>query len=120
MSDESVERTLGKLLANVEALSEKFDSFEEKSDESRAGMHERMDKIIDRVGALETANAVITSDIETVKKDISDIKPVTDDVKRWRLMGMGALGVTGIAFAALGVSFSDAIKRIIAALAGHG
>lgn len=40
------------------------------------------------------------------------MKPVADDVKRWKLMGIGALGVTGIAAMALGVSFGEAIRRI--------
>ena len=42
--------------------------------------------------------------------DVAEMKPVTDDVRRWKLMGIGALGVTGIAAMALGVSFAEAIR----------
>ncbi|OHV84135.1 hypothetical protein LCM4573_00010 [Rhizobium sp. LCM 4573] len=48
-----------------------------------------------------------------------EMKPVTEDVKRWKLMGMGALGMMGIAGIALGVSFADALKRIAGLLMGR-
>ncbi len=37
------------------------------------------------------------------------MKPVTDEVGRWKLMGMGALGVIGIGALAAGVTFAEAI-----------
>ncbi|NKJ03489.1 hypothetical protein FHT29_000434 [Rhizobium sp. SG741] len=70
-----------------------------------------MDETIDRIGKLETT-------IVTVQEDISEMKPVTDDVKRWKLMGLGALGMIGIAGIALGVSFADALKRIALVVLG--
>src|SRR5690606_28761843 len=85
---------------------------EEKSDVSRASMHRRMDEAVERIGDLEGS-------ISSVQKDVTDMKPVTDDVKRWKLMGMGALGVIGIAGVAFGVSFADALKRIAALLVGR-
>lgn len=45
---------------------------------------------------------------------------MTDDVRRWKLMGIGALGVTGIAAMALGVSFAEAIRRIADVIVGRG
>lgn len=39
------------------------------------------------------------------------MKPVTDDVNRWKLMGIGALGVIGIG-GMVGVIFADALRRI--------
>ncbi|MBB3458336.1 acyl carrier protein phosphodiesterase [Rhizobium sp. BK313] len=55
---------------------------EEKSDVSRASMHRRIDEMVDRVIKVETSMA-------TVQDDISEMRPVTDDVKRWKLMGLG-------------------------------
>jgi hypothetical protein len=46
------------------------------------------------------------------------MKPVTDDVKRWKVMGLGALGVVGIGGAVLGVSFGDAVKRLLNIITG--
>ncbi|WP_457584622.1 DUF1515 family protein [Ensifer canadensis] len=72
-----------------------------------------MDELVGRVGHLETSTATIVS-------DVAEMKPVTDDVKRWMLMGIGALGVTGIAAMALGVSFAEAVRRIVFVVIGKG
>ncbi|MBP1873560.1 hypothetical protein J2Z19_003275 [Ensifer adhaerens] len=40
------------------------------------------------------------------------------DGKRWKLMVIGALSVTGIAAMALGVSFAEAIRRIVFVVTG--
>lgn len=64
-----------------------------------------MDDIVDEVGDLK-------SDVAVVKKDVSDMKPVTDDVKRWKLMGMGALAVVGIGGTALGVSIANSLEWV--------
>ena len=75
-------------------------------------MHRRMDEVVDRVAKVEnTASAV--------QDDIKEMRPITDDVRRWKLMGLGALGMIGIAGMALGVSFADALKRIAAILLGR-
>ena len=42
-----------------------------------------------------------------------------EDVRRWKLMGLGALGMIGIAGMALGVSFADALKRIASIVLGR-
>ena len=76
-------------------------------------VHSRMDQLVDRVGHLEAS-------VTTIGEDVSEMKPVTDDVKRWKLMGIGALGVTGIAAMALGMSFAEAIRRIVFVIVGKG
>ncbi|AHK44310.1 hypothetical protein OV14_2738 [Ensifer adhaerens OV14] len=92
-------------------IEEGADRAEDKAAESRAGVHRRMDELVGRVGHLETSTATIVA-------DVAEMKPVTDDVKRWKLMGIGALGVTGIAAMALGVSFAEAIRRIVFVIVG--
>ncbi|WP_457302268.1 DUF1515 family protein [Phyllobacterium sp. P5_D12] len=62
-----------------------------------------MDEIISEVGEIKT-------DIAIIKDYVSDAKAVTDDVKRWRLMGIGALGMAGIGGAALGVSLANSFE----------
>ncbi|WP_280137637.1 DUF1515 family protein [Ensifer sp. Root127] len=46
--------------------------------------------MVDRVGDVEAS-------MTSIGADAAEMKPVTDDVKRWKLMGIGAIGVTGIA-----------------------
>ena len=76
-------------------------------------MHQRMDQLVDRVGKVEGG-------VAAVQEDVTEMKPVTDEVRRWKLMGMGALGVTGLAAMALGVTFSEALKRIGMVIIGKG
>ena len=120
MSEENaaIHRTLGQLLEAVKHLGDDVHSIrsdmlrsEHKSDESRAGMHRRVDTLVDRVAGVETS-------VAKTQADIKDMKPVTDDVKKWKLMGMGALGVVGIGGIALGVTlagFFDQLVRFVRA-----
>ena len=116
--DAGVHRQLGELVAGMRALQESFRRLEEgavrsedKAASSRAVVHQRMDQLVDRVGDLEAS-------VSTIDAKVAEMKPVTDDVKRWKLMGIGALGVTGIAAMALGVSFAEAITRIVFVIIG--
>jgi len=117
--DAAVHHQLGELLAISRALQEdvrrieaKVQRAEDKSDESRAKMHSRIDDVVGTVGEVQTG-------VATLEKDVRDMKPITDDVKRWRLIGMGALGMIGVGGIALGVSFADALKRIAGLLIGR-
>jgi hypothetical protein len=116
--DAAVHRQLGELIAGMRGLQESVKRVEDqalrsedKSAESRAVVHRRMDEISSRVGSVE-------SSLTSVKDDVTEMKPVTDDVKRWRMMGIGALGMIGVGGVALGVSFGDAVKRLLSLLTG--
>ncbi|WP_244495246.1 MULTISPECIES: DUF1515 family protein [unclassified Ensifer] len=118
--DAAVHRQLGELVAGMRGLQESIRRLEEgsvraedKAATSRAAVHQRMDQLVDRVGDLEAS-------VSTIDSNVAEMKPVTDDVKRWKLMGIGALGVTGIAAMALGVSFAEAIRRIVFVIIGKG
>lgn len=116
--DAAVHRTLGQLLEAVKHLGGEVHNIrgdmlrsEQKSDESRAILHRRVDQLVDRVGSVEAS-------VSQTRSDIVDMKPVTDDVKKWKLMGMGALGVVGVGGVALGVTlagFFDQLVRLIRA-----
>jgi len=71
-----------------------------------------MDELVGRVGTLEASTAA-------VQEDITEMKPITDDVRKWKLMGMGALAAIGIG-AALGVTIADVVKRDLAVLLRGG
>jgi hypothetical protein len=62
-----------------------------------------MDDLISEVGVIKT-------DVAIIKDDVGDAKAVTDDVKKWKLMGIGALGVVGIGGAALGVTLASSFE----------
>jgi archaellum component FlaC len=115
MSEENaaIHRTLGQLLEAVKHLGDDVHNVrsdmlrsEHKSDESRAVMHRRVDTLVDRVAGVETS-------VAQTQADIKDMKPVTDDVKKWKLMGMGALGVVGIGGIALGVTLAGFFDQLV-------
>ncbi|QDG94783.1 DUF1515 domain-containing protein (plasmid) [Rhizobium sp. NIBRBAC000502774] len=74
---------------------------------------------MDRVNPLDIFVGQVETSVSSLKDGVSDMKPVTDDVRRWKLMGIGALGMIGIAGIALGVSFADALKRVGSLLIGR-
>lgn len=67
---------------------------EQRAAADRAKMHEKTDELVERVSATESA-------VIKLNADMTSVKEVTAEVTRWKLMGLGALGVTGMAAAAL-------------------
>jgi hypothetical protein len=112
MTDANINYQLGAILTEVKNLKEEFRRSEDKSDISRAAVHRRMDEIVAQVGSLETS-------VAAAKADITDMKPVTEDVRKWKLMGMGALGVVGIGGTALGVMLAGVLENIAHLLKGQ-
>ena len=117
--DAAVHRQLGELVAGLRGIQDDMREMkaslqrsEDKSAESRAGVHRRLDEAVDRIARVE-------SSVASVNEDVAEMKPVTDDVRRWSLMGIGALSMIGIGGVALGVSFADALKRIGGLLIGR-
>ncbi|ASY68916.1 DUF1515 family protein [Sinorhizobium fredii] len=104
-----IHQQLGTLIAEVKNLRDDFRRSEDKSDRSRSKTHERIDDLVDRIAKIETA-------LVTQREDIDEMRPVTEQVQKWRLMGMGALGVVGVGGAAMGFTFASTIKRILALL----
>lgn len=109
MIDASVHQQLGTLIAEVKNLREDFRRGEDRTETARALFNRRTEELVGRVTTLEGAMAA-------VKGDIAEMRPVTEDVRKWKLMGIGALGVIGIGGASLGVTFADVLKRGLALL----
>lgn len=119
MADAALHQQMGELIAisralqdDIRRIEDKMQRSDDKSDQSRAKMHRRIDEVVGTVGDVQTT-------VATLEKDVKEMKPVTEDVKRWRLIGMGALGMIGVGGIALGVSFADALKRIAGLLIGR-
>jgi hypothetical protein len=98
-SMENVQRDISEIRRDIKdsdarvALS--YEQSEQRAAQSRARMYTKTDELVERVAATESA-------VKSLNEDMTSVKEVTAEVTRWKLMGMGALGVTGIAFASLG------------------
>ncbi len=103
-------KAIGSLTALVEGLRRDLDASERRAgaenreaDEKRAQVHRRMDDLVSEVGDIKT-------EIATISTQVKDSKSVTDEVKKWKLMGIGALGVVGFGGAALGVTLASSFE----------
>jgi cell division GTPase FtsZ len=103
-----VYKAIGMLTAEVTGLRRDIQQAEtraqdstRRADEHRAVVHRRVDDLIEEVGEVKVDMATVKVDMATMRTDVADTKSVTDDVKRWKLMGIGALFVTGLAASAV-------------------
>ncbi|MGB3811668.1 MAG: DUF1515 family protein, partial [Shinella sp.] len=101
------------ILEDLRRIEDKIQRSDDRSDASRTKMHRRIDEVVGAAAEVQTA-------VATLEKDVRDMKPVTDEVRRWKLMGMGALGMMGVGGMVLGVTFSEALKRIGMVVIGKG
>lgn len=112
LSLNDIYKSIGTLTAEVQGLRRDMEASERRAalenreaDEKRAVVHHRMDEIVAEVGDIKT-------DIATITGQVKDSKVVTDQVKQWKLMGMGALAVVGIGGTALGVSIANSFEWV--------
>ncbi len=101
---DDISEAIGQLRADVRNLGRKIDQSEanladstRRADDHRAGIHRRVDELVEEVGALKVRVGIID---ETVQ----DAKQVTDEVRLWKQRGIGALFVAGIAGSAVGAT----------------
>lgn len=104
---------LGQIQGTLQALDRKVDDGERRASDSRTQIQRHLEEQDDAMQAI-VVSATQTQDEVRFMRDtlINDVKPVTDDVKRWRLMGVGAIGITGIGAAWLTANFSWLIDVI--------
>lgn len=100
---DEISHLLGQLGGKLDALNDQFKDNAKATRVRWTGVHARLDSQ-DKVAAelLHRLDNTV-EEVRYLKEVIDkDVKPVTDDVKRWRLMGMGALAIVGIGGAAFG------------------
>lgn len=97
-----IARAIGKLEGRLEALIESQAQANKDATASRKVIYARLDGIQRRTEAAETAIGGLQ---DTVDKHI---RPVTDDVRRWRERGIGA----AVLLAGLGAVFGGALASV--------
>lgn len=126
-STKSLEMMIGGLVASVENMQRdiseirrdikdsdaraalSYEQSEQRAASSRSKMYQKADELVERVAATEGA-------VKSLNEDMASVKEVTAEVTRWKLMGLGALGVTGIAAGFIGSALTYYWHQIIAVL----
>jgi hypothetical protein len=98
---ESLDFKLGRLITTQEAQMKQLDAIERKMDEAEV-----------KRSAIYSQISKQQADIESLKKDMETVKPVAEEVRRWKLLGMGALGIVGIGGVAFGATFQEIFNAI--------
>lgn len=110
---DDISMAIGRMEAEVAGLRRDFQASELRSVDHRAGVHRRMDDLVADLGEANQKLATATAKIGAVSDDVAEMKPVTEEVKRWKLMGIGALGVVGIGGASIGYAFQAPIDWLL-------
>lgn len=103
MTASNVQRDIGAILATLKAIEDRL----ERADESRAGMHRRMDEIVLRTTHLE-------ADVGSIVKKVDDMEKVTVEVTTLRTKAQGA-GTLGRWLIRLGIGIVTAAGWMIGA-----
>lgn len=107
-------RTLGRLEEGQERMRADFDAEKEATRESRGRMHTKLEKIEEDLAIVGQVAAQAREESAATKKLVDEeIKPVTDDVKRMRMIGLGIVGLVGFAFTALGITLATVSEGVV-------
>jgi uncharacterized protein DUF1515 len=118
---ESVERSLGRLLAQGEALAKSFEASEtrsiarhKRSDISRAQLHKRLDGLTNDV-------VLLKSDMDGIQKTIrNEVRPTIKKVTAWENRGVGWLAAIGLVVAGVGSGVAAFWGKLAGFFAGLG
>lgn len=126
----SLESTLAELAVEIRHLRDDITEMksqtqrdQDKADISRAKVHARLDQVAKSVTVLEEQRKTDTEKLdalgEATSKRLESVEVVTNEVKRWKIMGMTSISIVGIGAAALGITFADFFKRLLQMLVGR-
>jgi membrane-bound lytic murein transglycosylase B len=126
----SLEATLAELAVEIRHLRDDITEMksqtqrdQDKADISRAKVHARLDQVAKSVTVLEEQRKTDTEKLdalgEATSKRLESVEVVTNEVKRWKIMGMTSISIVGIGAAALGITFADFFKRVLQLVVGR-
>lgn len=99
---------LGRLEEGMERQREDFESEKIETRQSRLSTSNKLDKIEEDVAIVGKTAAQARDKADSVERVvIDDVRPVTDEIKRAKLKGIGALWAVGIIATLFGVSIAS-------------
>ena len=116
-----INRQLGMVIAGLEGMRRDLSTSESKSDQSRIGVHRRLDDLVDQVGEIDTTVSVIGARLATVETTLKErVMPTVGKVNAWEQRGIGALATAGMAGSAFGAVIVYFWQEIVAKLTRLG
>lgn len=123
---QKISADIGKLSGLVEAMTARLDrndkaigDFMTSTAQSRLKLHERIEEqreefdnaltgLQNDLHSIQQASVATAANLATLTQTVTtDVKPQTDKIRRWELMGVGFLSMAGIAGAGIGVVLAN-------------
>lgn len=106
MADEihNISLLLGDIRGSLRALEGKVDANNSRAEIASAKMLSALEDHDERLNTLTNSSREMREQLDLVAQTAKDSKEVTDDVKRWRQLGIGIIGIVGVGAAWVGAN----------------
>ncbi len=101
---DNISMLLGDIRGSLRALESKVDTNNNRAEQSSAKVMATLEEQDERLDELAEGSRLMRTELTGLTTTVTDSKMVTDDVKRWRVMGVGAISVVGIGGAWMGAN----------------
>lgn len=95
---------LGDIRASLRALESKVDTNNSRAEADSAKLLDTLNSHDARLDSLASDSRLMRTDVNNIADTVKDSKAVTDDVKRWRQLGIGIIGIVGVGAAWVGAN----------------
>ncbi len=103
---DNISMLLGDIRGSLRALESKVDTNNNRAEASSAKVMATLEEQDERLDELADSSRLMRTELTGITTTVTDSKMVTDDVKRWRQLGLGIIGLVGIAAAWIGGNLS--------------
>lgn len=103
---DNISMLLGDIRGSLRALESKVDTNNNRAEANSAKVMATLEEQDERLDELADSSRLMRTELTGLTTTVTDSKMVTDDVKRWRQLGLGVIGLVGIAAAWIGGNLS--------------
>lgn len=101
---DNISMLLGDIRGSLRALESKVDTNNNRAETASAKVMATLEEQDERLDGLAHDSRLMRSELTGLADIVTDSKMVTDDVKRWRQLGLGVIGLVGVGAAWVGAN----------------
>lgn len=101
---DNISMLLGDIRGSLRALESKVDTNNHRAETASAKVMATLEDQDDRLDTLAHDSRLMRAELTGLTSTVTDSKMVTDDVKRWRQLGLGIIGLVGVGAAWVGAN----------------